>query len=75
MPGEGFNGVGIGLIVLNYDQGTPRVVYKSMTNLRESQMVYNKELEGTTQTVEYASRAAKPGQSYFIYSDNQAGLY
>jgi ribonuclease HI len=46
-----------------------------MTNLGNSQLVYNGELEGTTQAIEYASRAAKPGQSYHIYSDNQAGLY
>ena len=75
MPGEDSTGVGVGLVVLNYDRGTPSVVYKSMTNLGDSQLVYNGELEGTTQAVEYASKVAKPGQSYYIYSDNQAGLY
>ncbi|PVH68720.1 hypothetical protein DL98DRAFT_554737 [Cadophora sp. DSE1049] len=73
MPRENSTGVGVGLLVLNYDRGTPRVVYKSMTNLRDSQLVYNGELERTTQAVEYASKVAKPGQSYYIYSDNQPG--
>ena len=27
------------------------------------------QLEGTTQAVEYASKVAKPGQSYYIYSE------
>ncbi|KAH9207658.1 hypothetical protein DL95DRAFT_482454 [Leptodontidium sp. 2 PMI_412] len=83
MPGEESTGVGVGLVVLNYDRGTPKVVYKSMTNLGDSQLelkiqhqlVYNGELEGTTQAVEYASKVAKSGQSYYIYSDNQAGLH
>ena len=75
MPGEDSSGVGVGLVVLNYDKGAPRVVHKSMTNLGDSQLVYNGELEGTTRAIEYASQAAKPGQAYHIYSDNQAGLY
>jgi hypothetical protein len=45
-----------------------------MTNLGDSQLVYNGELEGTTQEIEYASRTAQPGQTYHIYSDTQAGL-
>ncbi|PVH67704.1 hypothetical protein DL98DRAFT_542957 [Cadophora sp. DSE1049] len=40
----------------------------------DPQLVYNGELERTTQAVEYASKVAKPGKSYYIYSDNQAGL-
>ena len=74
MPGEDSNGVGVGLVVLNYNQGTPRVVHTGTINLGNSQLVYNGELEGITQAVEYAGQAAKPGQSYHIYSDNQAGL-
>jgi hypothetical protein len=75
MPGDDSKRVGVGLVVLNYNKGTPRVVHKSITNLGDSQLGYNGELEGTTQAIEYASKAAKPGQSYYIYSDNQAGLY
>ena len=29
-------GVGVGLVVLNYNKGTPRVVHKSMNNLGDS---------------------------------------
>jgi ribonuclease HI len=75
MPGDGSKGVGVGLVVLNYNLGIPQVVYQNTINLGDSQLVYNGELEGTTQAVEYASRMAKPGQTYYIYSDNQAGLY
>jgi hypothetical protein len=75
MPGDDCKGVGVGLVVLSYDRGSARVVHKSMTNLGDSHLVYNGELEGTTQAIEYVSRAAKPGQSYHIYSDNQAGLH
>jgi len=75
MPGEGSKGVGVGLAVLNYSQDIPKVVYQDTFNLGDSQLVYNGELEGTTQAVEYASRVARPGQNYYIYSDNQAGLY
>ena len=66
------SGVGVGLVVMNYNQ---QIVYQEILNLGDSQLVYNGELEGTTRAVEFASRAAKPGQTYYIYSDNQAGLY
>ena len=48
MPGDDSKGVGVGLVVLNYNKGTPRVVHKSMTNLEDSQLGYNREFEGTT---------------------------
>ena len=72
MPEESSVGVGVGLVVLNDSQ---EVVYQETLNLGDSQLVYNGELEGTTRAVEFASRVAKPGQTYYIYSDNQAGLY
>ncbi len=75
MPGEGSTRIGVGIVVLQYNQGTPIVLHQSMTNLGDSQLVYNGELEGTTQAIEYASRTAQPGQTYHIYSDNQAGLF
>jgi ribonuclease HI len=74
MPGEGSAGIGVGLAVLSYKSGTLQNSYQSITNLGDSQMVYNGELEGVTQAIEYASTIAKPGQLYSIYSDNQAGL-
>jgi hypothetical protein len=71
------NRVGIGLVVLNHKE---EVIYQDTINLKKSQLVYtqlvyNRELERTTRAVEFASRVAKPGQTYHIYSDNQAGLY
>ena len=65
-------GVGVGLVVLNDSQ---QIVYQEILNLGNLQLVYNKELEGTTQEVKFASKVAKQGQSYYIYSDNQAGLH
>jgi ribonuclease HI len=72
IPEESSTGVGVGLVVLDHSQ---EIVYQETLNLGDSQLVYNGELEGTTRAVEFASRAAKPGQTYYIYSDNQAGLY
>ena len=51
------------------------MVFQSSSNLGPAQLVYNRELEGITLATEYASLVAKPGQCYYIYSDNQAGLY
>lgn len=48
MPGEELTKVGVGLVVLNYKKNTLRIVYKSITNLGDSQLVYNGELEETT---------------------------
>ena len=36
IPGEDSKGVGVGLVVLNYNKGTPRVVHRSMANLGDS---------------------------------------
>jgi hypothetical protein len=72
IPEENSKGVGVGLVALDYSQG---IIHQEMLNLGESQLVYNGELEGTTRAIEFASRVAKPGQIYYIYSDNQAGLY
>ena len=72
MPGESSTGIGVGLVALDNRQ---EVVYQDIVNLGDSQLVYNRELEGTTRAVEFASRVAKLGQTYYIYSDNQAGLH
>ena len=37
-------------------------------------IVYNRELEGVTRAIEYASSVAKEGEVYNIYTDNQAVL-
>ena len=72
MPGESSIGVRVGLVVLDLSH---KIVYQEALNLGDSQLVYNGELEGTTRAVEFASRAAEQGQTYYIYSDNQAGLH
>ncbi len=72
IPKESSTGVGVGLIVLDHSQ---EIVYQETLNLGNSQLVYNRELKGTTRAVEFANRVATPGQTYYIYSDNQAGLY
>lgn len=68
-------GIGVGLVAKDYSHGDGQTIYKSMSNLGGSQLVYNGELEGVTQAVEYASQIAQPGQHFQIHSDNQAGLY
>lgn len=54
------------------------VVYQNSSNLGPNQLVYNGELEGVTQALEYASTLAPDalaGRTIKIYSDNQAGLW
>lgn len=46
-----------------------------MTNIGPNQLVYEGELEGATSAAEYASKIAKRGLHFHIYSDNQAGLW
>jgi ribonuclease HI len=64
-------GIGVGLAVLN--QG--HFNYQGKTNLGKGQLVYNGELEGIVQAVNYASQVAKPGHHFKVFSDNQAGLH
>ncbi|RDL34486.1 uncharacterized protein BP5553_07614 [Venustampulla echinocandica] len=60
-------GVGVGIVIPTQ--------YSSIVNIGAQQLVYNRELEGVTQAIEYVSSIAIPRQKYRIYSDNQAGLY
>lgn len=46
IPGDDSNGIGVGLVVPNYNRGTLTVVHTSTTNLGDSQLVYNRELDG-----------------------------
>lgn len=63
-------GVGVGLVATTNGKN----IYKGITSLGSSQLVYNGELEGVAQAFEYASLIALPGQQIKVYSDNQAGL-
>lgn len=66
-------GIGVGLAVLSPPSN--HIHHESTVNLGQNQLVYNGELEGATQAIEYAARIAKPGLHFHIYSDNQAGLW
>jgi ribonuclease HI len=75
IPTTESTGIGIGFIALQYDnQGQPSTIHRNIDNIGQSQLVYNGELEGITQAIEYASTIAQPGQNYNIYADNQAAL-
>jgi hypothetical protein len=58
MLGESNTRIGIGLVVLQYNRGILTIIHQNMTNLGHSQLVYNGELKGTTQAIEYASKTA-----------------
>ena len=67
----GSKGVGVGLVALAHSKPT----HQQLTNLGESQLVYNGELEGITQAIEHASLVAKPRECFQVFADNQAALY
>ena len=71
IPDNASTGIGVGLAVYLPDNSQST---QSRSNLGLYQLVYNRELEGITQAVEYTSKIAQPGQVYQIYSDNQAAL-
>lgn len=49
-------------------------IYSQTGNLGVSELVYNSELEAITRAIEYASSIAKEGESFNIFSDNQAAI-
>jgi ribonuclease HI len=53
---------------------SPNISYQQMTNLGDSQLVYDGEFEGIAQAVEFASSNATPNQQFRIFSDNQGAL-
>ena len=59
-------GIGIGLAAYN----TGQEVHSEKTNIGESQLVYNGELEGITKAFEYAATTARKDQEIHIYADN-----
>jgi hypothetical protein len=66
---------GIGVAIATFSLPSTTLHYQKLANLGKNQLVYNSELEGTTTAIEYASRQAKPGLHYHVYSDNQAGIW
>ena len=65
-------GIGVGIAFYN---SSLQLLDQSTTNIGSHQIVYNGELEGVTRAIEIASQRAKPGETYKIYTDNQAGLH
>lgn len=66
-------GVGVGLVAIEQLWGEE--VHSRSVNIGPNNLTYNGELEGATQGIEYAAEHATPGHHFYIFSDNQAGLY
>jgi ribonuclease HI len=69
-PNPESKGIGVGIAVFNQN----RLIYQETANIGISQLVYNGELQGITQAIEYSDKIAKSGNKFRIFSDNQAGL-
>lgn len=69
-------GVGFGFAVYTHIRDhIPLIpIHSKRGNIGDSELVYNGELEAVTQAIEYASSIAKEGESYTVYTDNQAAL-
>jgi len=67
-------GIGIGLGLVVYSHETPYIPvvakYRESRNIGASAIVYNRELEGVTRAIKYASSKAKRGELFNIYTDN-----
>jgi len=74
---EETTGVGIGLVVLEYNTTSKSFekTHQQSANIGPSQLVYNGELKGVTRAMEHTSLQAKPGRYFHIYSDNKAGIF
>jgi hypothetical protein len=68
--------VGLGLAVYSHETPYIPVIakYKESRNIGASAIVYNRELEGVTSAIKYASSIVKRGELFNIYIDNQASL-
>ena len=71
-------GLGIGLGLAVYSHETPYIPvvakHRESRNIGASAIVYNRELEGVTRAIKYASSIVKRGELFNIFTDNQAGL-
>jgi hypothetical protein len=67
-------GIRIGLGLITYSHETPYILvvakYRESRNIGASAIVYNRELEGVTRAIKYASSKVKRGELYNIYIDN-----
>lgn len=69
-------GIGLGFAVFSHSTTyIPTIpIYKEYSNIGNSAIVYNGELEGVTRALEYAISIVKRGEKVIVYTDNQAGL-
>jgi hypothetical protein len=67
-------GIGVGIVVYNHSDWNKQATFRKSYNIGTSQLVYNGELEGVTLAIEYASIIATEGDTFIVYSDNQAGI-
>ena len=71
-------GLGIGLGLAVYSHETPYIPvvakHRESRNIGARAIVYNRELEGVTRAIKYASSIAKRGELFNIFTDNQASL-
>jgi hypothetical protein len=68
-------GIGVGIVVYNHSDWNKQATFRKSYNIGTSQLVYNGELEGVTLAIEYASIIATEGDTFIVYSDNQAGIW
>jgi ribonuclease HI len=69
---EGCRGIGVGLIA--FASPSPNINSQQSTNLGDSQLVYDGELEGITQAVEFASSNSRPDRRFRVFTDNRGAL-
>jgi hypothetical protein len=64
--------IGLGLIVYSYETSYIPVIakHRESQNIGASTIVYNRELEGVTRAIKYASSKVKRGELFNIFIDN-----
>jgi hypothetical protein len=69
---EGCQGIGVGLFA--FASPTPNINSQQLTNLGDSQLVYDGEFEGIAQAAEFASSNSIPNRRFRVFSDNKRAL-
>jgi ribonuclease HI len=69
---EGCRGIGVGLYA--FASPSPNINFQQLTNLGNSQLVYDGEFEGIAQAIEFANSNSKPNRHFRVFSDNRGAL-
>jgi ribonuclease HI len=69
---EGCRGIGVGLFA--FASPSPNINSQQLTNLGDTQLVYDGEFEGLAQAVEFASSNSIPNRRFRIFLDNRGAL-